>query len=79
MRLYLHEDLDLEAAVEFWSALTAIPRAQFGKPYRAIADKTLRRNRHVYGCPAVSYACTLTHRRVMGMIEAILSPAALPG
>ena len=25
MRLYLHEDLDLEAAVEFWSALTVIP------------------------------------------------------
>jgi hypothetical protein len=27
MRLYLHNDLDLDAAVEFWSELTGIPRA----------------------------------------------------
>ncbi len=79
MRLYLHEDLDLDAAIEFWSALTAIPPLQFGKPYRAVADRTMRRNRHIYGCPAVSYSCTLTYRRVMAMIEAILCPACLPG
>lgn len=79
MRLYLHEDLDLDAAIEFWSQLNAIPPSQFGKPYRAVADNTLRRNRHIYGCPGLSYCCSLTHRRVMGMIEAILSDTALPG
>lgn len=79
MRLSLHADLDVDAAIRFWSALTLIPPEQFGKPYRAIADATIRRNRHVNGCPAISYGCSHTHRRVMGMIAAILSPTALPG
>jgi hypothetical protein len=79
MRLYLHADLDVAAAISFWSELTAIPAHQFLKPYRAAADATLRRNRHPLGCPAVAYRCTATHRRVMGMIEAVLSNTALPG
>jgi hypothetical protein len=79
IRLYLHADLDLDAAVDFWSALTGISLRQFQKPYRAVADETIRRNRHVNGCPSVSYACTTTHRRVMGMIEAVLSRSAVPG
>jgi transcriptional regulator with XRE-family HTH domain len=79
IRLYLHSDLDLATAVEFWSRLTAVPSGQFAKPYRAVADATLRRNRHIYGCPSVGYCCTTTHRRVMGLIEAVLSPSALPG
>jgi transcriptional regulator with XRE-family HTH domain len=79
IRLYLHEDLDLGAAVSFWCALTDIPPTQVAKPYRAVADATIRRNRHVYGCPGISYDCTTTHRRVMAMIEAILSTSAFPG
>ena len=58
MRLYLHEGLDLEAAIAFWSELTAIPSIQFRKPYRAVADPTIRRTKHVMGCPAVVYGCT---------------------
>jgi hypothetical protein len=79
VRLYLHQDLDLHAAIEFWSQLTGIPPGQFGKPYRAVADSTLRRNRHIHGCPGICYCCTMIHRRVMGMIEAVLSPTAIPG
>jgi hypothetical protein len=79
VRLYLHEDLDLDAAIEFWSNLTGIPGSQFTKPYRAAADATMRRNRHIYGCPGIVYDCTATHRRVMAMIEAILSTSVLPG
>jgi hypothetical protein len=79
MRLYLHDDLDVEAAVSFWSELTGIPPAQFTKPYRAPANSTRRRNRHIYGCPAVSYKSAPLHRRVMGMVAAILSTSALPG
>ena len=79
VRLYLREDLDVAAAVDFWSTLTGVPAGQFQKPYRAVADQTLRRNRHVHGCPAVVYCCTTTHRRVMGMISAVLSSTALPG
>jgi hypothetical protein len=79
VKLYLHENLDLDAAVEFWSALTGIPPSQFTKPYRARADPTIRRAKHVMGCPSVVYRSSAVHRRVMGMIEAVLSPTALPG
>lgn len=30
VRLYLHEDLDLDAAIDHWVAVTGIPRSQFG-------------------------------------------------
>ena len=79
MRLYLHADLDLGAAIAFWSELTRIPPSQFHKPYRAAGDAMLRRTRHVHGCPAVAYRCTSTHRRVIGMIEAVLSTSAFRG
>ncbi len=77
--LYLHRDLDLQQANEFWSAALAVPLAQFPKPYRAEADNTIRTNRHIYGCATIGYSCRLTHRRVMAMIEAVTSPFALPG
>jgi hypothetical protein len=79
VKLYLHEDLDLEAAIAFWSALTGIPPAQFYKPYRAVADNTLRRNRHVMGCPGIAYHSTSVFRRLMGMVEAVTSTSAIPG
>ena len=70
---------NLDAAVEFWSALAGIPPSQFTKPYRARADPTIRRAKHVMGCPSIVYHSSAVHRRVMGMIEAVLSPTALPG
>ena len=79
MRLYLHEGLDLDAANEFWSELLDVPLHRFRTPYRAVPDPSIRRSKHQYGCPALSYTCSLTHRRVMGMVSAILSPSALPG
>ena len=77
--LYLHEGLDLEAAIAFWSELTEIPAHQFTKPYRAVADPTRRNSKHVMGCPAVVYSDTTEHRRVMGLVRALASCAALPG
>jgi hypothetical protein len=79
LRLYLHEGLDLKGANDFWSRLTGIPTAQFSKPYRAVADPSIRNSKHEFGCPAVRYACSSTHRRVMGLVEALLSPGCLPG
>jgi hypothetical protein len=73
LRLYLHEGLDLAAANEFWSQLTGIPQSQFGKPYRAVPDPSIRRSKHPMGCPAVRYACSSTHRRIMGLVDALLS------
>lgn len=77
--LYLHEGLDLDAANAFWSGLLGIPLAQFTKPYRAVADHTIRRTKHPYGCPAVRYRSAPLLRRVMAMVEAITSRVALPG
>jgi hypothetical protein len=80
VRLYLHEGLDLEVAEAIWSDLLAIPRSQFGKPYRAVADPSIRTAKHPLGCPSVRYCCSRTHRAVMGLVAALLSSeAVLPG
>ena len=71
--LYLHEDLDLEAANVFWSDLTSIPLSQHGKPYRADPTQRVRKVKHPMGCPSVIYNCTRTHRLVMGLVAALLS------
>lgn len=71
--LYLHEGLDLEEATEFWSRLTGIPLGQFGKPYRAVPDPSIRRSKHPRGCLSVVYGCSRTHRTVMGLVHALLS------
>jgi transposase-like protein len=78
-RLYLHEGLDLTAAETFWSGLANIPTTQFHKPYRAAPDPSIRRNKHEHGCFSVGYACSRTHREVMGLVRALLSSEALPG
>ena len=78
-RLYLHQGLDLSAAEAFWSSLANIPTARFHKPYRAAPDPSIRRNKHKHGCFSVGYACSRTHREVMGLVRALLSSEALPG
>jgi hypothetical protein len=79
VRVYLHEGLDLVAAEMFWSGVTAIPREQFGAPYRAVPDTTRRLNKHEFGCAYVSYSCAATHRRIMGLVRALLASGAIPG
>lgn len=79
-RIYLHQGLDLDAATDHWSGITAIPPAQFRSPYRAVADATIRTTKHQYGCCYVRYSCTRTHREVMGLVRAVLSlPEIGPG
>lgn len=72
VRLYLHEGLDLEAAVEHWSSVTSIPPEQFSKPYRARPDASIRHNKHEFGCAHVVYSCSRTIRAIMGLIAALL-------
>jgi hypothetical protein len=79
VRLYLHEGLDLHAALVFWSRLTGIPPSQFGKAYRAEANPSIRRAKHPLGCPKVTYSCRRTHRAVMGLVDALLASNAIPG
>jgi hypothetical protein len=77
--LYLHEGLDLAKAVTFWSELTGIPPSQFGKPYRAVADPSIRTAKHVHGCVGIRYSCSATHRTIMGLVRALLNDGTLPG
>jgi uncharacterized protein YjcR len=77
--LYLHQGLDLSAAIAYWSALTGIPESQFRKPYRAVPDPSIRRAKHVHGCITVSYSCSTTHRSIMGLVSALLGDAVTPG
>jgi transcriptional regulator with XRE-family HTH domain len=79
VKLYLHEGLDLAAAMAFWERLTGIPRTQFTKPYRAVADRSIRRSKHVMGCPGIVYHSSLMFRRVMGLVAAVSSFNAIPG
>ena len=72
VRLYLHEGLDIDAAMSFWSVTTGVPTGQFTKPYRAAPDPGIRRAKHPMGCPKVVYSCTRTHRAIMGLMEALL-------
>lgn len=78
-RLYLHADLDIDAAEVFWSEATSIPRSQFQRAYRAVVDETMRHHRHRTGCFTVRYYSRSLHRRVMARIAAIGSAVADPG
>jgi hypothetical protein len=79
VRLYLHEGLDLAASTAHWSEVTGIPESQFGKPYRAVADPSIRLAKHVHGCVSIGYSCSATHRSIMGLVGALLGDAAIPG
>ena len=79
VHLYLHAGLDLDGAIEFWSASTRIPPEQFTRPYRAVPDAGIRHNKHRHGCPSVVYSCAATHRAVMGLVDALLGSGDLPG
>ena len=82
VHLYLHEDLDLDVAEDFWAQLTGIPRSQFHKAYRAAPGAHLRRNRHVHGCCHVRYCSRKDHRRLMGLINGLIlvsSTSPFPG
>jgi len=77
-RLYLHDDLDIDAATNYWSSLTGIPPVQFQRPYRPVR-RSGADSKHPMGCLTVIYSCLLTHRRVMALIEAISSRVDTPG
>lgn len=71
VHLYLHVGLDLDAAVSHWATVIGVPARQFGRPYRAVPDAGIRRNKHPFGCAAVSYSCSDTHRAIMGLVRAL--------
>ena len=79
VKLYLHQGLNLAAAIEFWSELAGIPSSQFTKPYRAVPNAGIRNTKHAKGCATIVYSCSRTHRQIMGLCKALLSSASIPG
>jgi hypothetical protein len=73
LRLYLHEGLDIDRAISFWSGVIAIPPEPFLAPYRAVPDPSIRYAKHPMGCPSIRYSCSKTHRATMGLVQALLS------
>jgi hypothetical protein len=79
LQLYLHEGLDLDAASDYWAALTGIPRSQHNKAYRAEADPSIRKAKHIFGCPRIAYGSTRVRREIIGLMKALLSCEAFSG
>ncbi|HMS24651.1 MAG TPA: hypothetical protein PKB15_03035 [Acidimicrobiia bacterium] len=77
--LYLHENLDLDSAIDYWSRLTDIPLKHFIKPYRATADPARKRSKHVNGCISVRYHCVHTARKILGYMDGLLEYSRFPG
>jgi hypothetical protein len=77
--LYLHDGLDIEAATLHWEEVTGIPIGQFHKHYRAVPDVSIRHDKREFGCAHVRYACSRTHRKILGLLEALVSWLDLPG
>ena len=77
--IYLHRELDLDAAAAFWSDTLGIPVAQFNKPHIVEPGPRFRTSKHEMGCVNVRYNCTSTHRNVMGLVRALISSEVLPG
>jgi len=60
--------------------VTGVCLAQFNARYRAVPDATIRRNKHEFGCAHVRYSCVHSLRRLLGLMEALIScPFDLPG
>lgn len=73
IRLYLHEDQDLDVASAAWVESTGIPLTQHRAPYRAEANPSIRTTKHPLGCVSVIYADAKVHREVMGLVHALLN------
>ena len=57
-----------------------VPRSQFGKPYRAVADPSIRRNKHEFGCCYVDLLVLANAPRGDGIGSRLaIVGAAIPG
>src|SRR5579864_2223055 len=79
-RIYLHEGLDLDAAIAFWSGVMALPPSQFSCPYRAAADPSIRTSSTRWGAPiSCTRAPALTVRSWVSLRRCYLHRVAIRG
>lgn len=74
--IWLHENLDISRAINFWSKLTKIPKKQFHKTYIA-GNKTnsnkIRKNIHSYGVFSIRFSSVDIQRKITGWISALFN------
>ena len=69
--IWIHENLDVKKASDYWANLIGIPISQLNKPYIA-KNKTdslkIRKNIHQYGIFSIRFSDAKIHRKIMGWI-----------
>lgn len=71
--LYIHDNLNIQKAIDFWQKYTKIPIENFLDPY-IVKNKENRthKNNHKYGVLKIGFCSCGVHREIMGSIEKIL-------
>ena len=74
--IWIHDNLDVKKATQYWSKLTSVPVSQFHKAYIAknkVDSRKIRKNIHAYGVFSIKFSDVKAHRKVMGWIAGILA------
>lgn len=72
--IYLHDNLNENAAKKYWSTLINIPISQFTKSYIVKNNlKRFRKSKHENGVFRITVCDVWLHRRIMGWISGIFS------
>lgn len=74
--IWLHEGLDKDKAITFWSELTKIPKTNFYKTYIAQVKSNsnkIRKNIHPYGVFAIRISNSEIHRKIIGWNNALFN------
>lgn len=72
--IWIHDNLNVQVAMRYWSNLTKIPISHFHKTYIAknkIGSLKIRKNLHRYGVFSIRFSDAKIHRKIMGWIAGI--------
>ncbi len=74
--LWLHDNLNEQNAIEYWTKYLKISNSQFGKTYFAknkIGSRKIRKNIHQFGIIKIRYYDAYKLRLILGWIKGVLS------
>lgn len=80
-RIWIHETLSVDRALQFWSTVSNIPKSQFIKTYivkNKTDSKKVRKNIHEYGVCTIYFSNSQKHRQLTGWIYALFSDKITP-
>ena len=73
--IWIHEGLDIDASIKYWSEISGISKTQFYKTYvtsNKVDSKKPRKNIHKYGVFSIRFSDAKVHRKLMGWIAGVL-------